>query len=182
MKGLLLLADGFEDSEGLTTRDILTRAGIEVVTSSIKTSKDVTSSFGIHLLSDITINEVNPSEYDFIVLPGGGKGTTNLKASKDVDRIIDIFVSQNKLIAAICAAPSLLGRKGLLKDKHYTCFRGCNEGEGIFTGSEVEVDGNFITARSMMYSIPFALEIINKLLGKEVVNNVLIGLKGQVAK
>lgn len=182
MRGLIFLANGFEDCEALLTRDVLIRSGIEIVTSSISTSKDVTSSFNIHLSADISIDEVDSKDYDFLVLPGGGKGTMNLKESSKVDAIIDEFAHDNKLLCAICAAPSVLGRKGLLKEKRYTCFAGCQEGEGIFTGNEVEIDGNIITARSMAYSLPFALAIIGKLLGNEMIDKVLIGLKGQQVK
>lgn len=182
MKGLLLLADGFEDTEALTTRDVLTRGGIEIITCSINHSFEVTSSFGVKVQADSLIEEENESSYDFLVLPGGGRGTANLFASEQVHQKIAEFVNANKLICAICAAPSILTRLGYMVGKRYTCFAGVPNGEGIFTGNEVEIDGNFITARSMMYSIPFALAIIGKLIGSEAVDKVLVGLKGQIAK
>ena len=87
------------------------------------------------------------------------------------------------MLCAICAAPSIYGKLGYFKDVKFTCFAGFNQGyEGNFTGEEVEVDGNFITARSMMYSVKFALAIIEKLLGTEAKEKVLIGLMGQVEK
>ncbi len=184
MKGLLLLADGFEDTEALTTRDVLIRAGIEVVTASINESRQVTSSFGITLLADHPLELVGDLySYDFLVLPGGGRGTQNLRESKPVRNLIKTFYEHNKLICAICAAPSILGEMGYLADCKYTCFAGFNKGiKGEFTANEVEVDGNIITARSMHYSVDFALAIIEKLLGKETKEKVLRGLNGLDAK
>ncbi len=180
MRGLILLADGFEDTEALTTRDVLLRGGIEIVTSSLSTNRQVVSSFGLTLLSDISFPQIgDPFQYDFIVLPGGGRGTQNLKNNAQVKSLVTTFYENNKLICAICAAPSILGELGFLRDVRYTCFAGFNEGiEGNFTANEVEVDGNIITARSMHYSVDFALAIIEKLLGKEHKEKVLKGLNG----
>jgi len=183
MNGILLLADGFEDSEGLSTRDVLIRSGLNIVTASISSTRQVNSSFGISLFADCLISQINPQDFDFIILPGGGKGTRNLASSKAVESLILDFYHLDKLLCAICAAPSIYGKLGLLKDKKYTCFAGFNKGvEGNFTGEEVEVDENLITARSMMYSIPFALAIIEKLLGKEAKDHVMVGLMGKEEK
>lgn len=184
MRGLLLLADGFEDTEALTTRDVLTRAGIEVTTASISDYQQVQSSFGVEVLADALLKLIfDITPYDFLVLPGGGRGTANLEASPIVQNCIDKFIKYDKYVCAICAAPSILGHRGYLKSKKYTCFAGCEEGiDGIFTGNEVEKDGKFITARSMMYSVPFALTIIKELLGEQVAQKVEIGLKGQHKK
>ena len=184
MRGLMLLADGFEDTEALTTRDVLLRAGIEVTTASISDSLQVESSFGVEVLADALLKLIfDTTPYDFLVLPGGGRGTKNLENSDLVSIYIDKFVKSNKLVCAICAAPSILGHLGYLSGLRYTCFAGFNEGiDGIFTGNEVEHDHQFITARSMAYSIPFALEIIRTLLGGKNVSQVLIGLQGQTRK
>ncbi len=184
MKGLLILADGFEDTEALTTRDVLTRAGIEVTTCSITDRLEVESSFGVHVLADALLKLVFDCEpFDFIILPGGGRGTRNLSECQFLKQYLDYFVEKNKLVCAICAAPSILGKYNYLKNRKFTCFAGFNAGiNGNFTGNEVERDGNIITARSMQYSIPFALEIIDYLLGSEVKEKVLIGLQGKVAK
>lgn len=184
MRGLLLLADGFEDTEALTTRDVLIRAGIEITTASITDRLEVESSFGVHVLADALLKLIfDTTPYDFLVLPGGGRGTRNLAESNLVAFYIDRFVKANKLVCAICAAPSILGKLGYLKNEKYTCFAGCNEGfAGDFTGNEIEVSGNFITARSMKYSIPFALTIIERLLGKEAAQKVDIGLVGKTPK
>lgn len=180
MRGLLLLADGFEDTEALTTRDVLTRAGIEITTASISDYLEVESSFGIHVLADALLKLIfDTTPYDLLILPGGGRGTRNLSESILVPQYIEKFYRANKLVCAICAAPSILGKLGYLKNKKYTCFAGFNEGiDGIFTGNEVEVSDNIITARSMKYSIDFTLTIVEKLLGKQQRDRVEAGLKG----
>lgn len=182
MQGLMLLANGFEDTEALTTRDILSRAGIKVVTSSIDDKTNVISSFGLNVKTDISLKKIKENEYDFLILPGGGVGTKNLKESEEVSKLVLSFYNKYKLIGAICAAPSVLGRLGLLKDKRYTCYAGCNEGEGILTNHEMDVFGNIITARSMLYTIPFALAIVEKLVGKEIANKVYQGIEGLTCK
>ena len=179
MKALMLLTNGFEDTEGLTTRDVLIRGGMEVVTASITSQREVISSFGVHLLADTTIDQVSSKDFELIILPGGGRGTMNLMQSEAAHKLILSFHQEGKLLCAICAAPMVFGHLGLLKGKRYTCFAGCNKGiDGIFTASEVEVEYDFVTARSMNYSIPFALAILEKLLGKDIKEKVLKGLKG----
>ena len=180
----MILADGFEDTEALTTRDVLMRAGFEVKTCSITDRLEVESGFGLHVLADALLKLMFDLEpYDFIILPGGGRGTKNLKECEFLKAYLDYFLLHNKLICAICAAPSVLGQYGYLENKKYTCFAGFNAGIlGNFTGNEIERDGNIITARSMKYSIPFALEIIDYLVGPEAKEKVLEGLKGQTAK
>jgi len=184
MRGLMILADGFEDTEALTTRDVLMRAGFEVKTCSITDRLEVESSFGVHVLADALLKLMFDLEpYDFIILPGGGRGTKNLKECEFLKAYLDYFNLHNKLICAVCAAPSVLGMYGYLDNKKFTCFAGFNAGiPGDFTGKEVERDGNIITARSMKYSIPFALEIIDYLVGPEVKEKVLEGLCGLTEK
>ena len=180
MKGLLVLANGFEDVEALAPRDLLNRAGVEMITTSITDERLVTTSHGVKLFTDKIISEIEEKDYDFIILPGGGRGTQNLLKSDDVNRLLLEFNSHHKLIAAICAAPMVLGKLGLLRNKRYTCFAGCNEGlDGVFTGSEVEHDDNIITGRSMLYSVPFGLEIIKTLLGDEIKQKIYKQIEGK---
>ncbi|MCF0118069.1 MAG: DJ-1/PfpI family protein [Bacilli bacterium] len=182
MKGLLLLADGFEDTEALTTRDVLLRAGFEIITCSIKQERAVTSSFGVEVMADSSSQYTDPMEFDFLILPGGGTGVRNLAASHYTTMAINNFISHNRYVFAICAAPSLLGRLGHLKDKNFTCFPGFEVGFGgnYIDDQGVVVDGNIITARSMYYSIDFALEITRLLKNDndETMNRVLDGIKG----
>ena len=95
-------------------------------------------------------------------------GHANLDSFFEMSAILDYFVESQKLICAICAAPKILGHRGLLKDKSFTCFKGCESGlDGAYTGSISEIDGNIITGRSVYYTSEFALNIVEKLLGKE---------------
>ncbi len=178
MKGLMLLANGFEDNEALTVRDVLLRAGIEITTASIDEEISVISSHKLKVFADELLKNLDLDNFTFLILPGGGKGTANLKMSSLVSKTVLDFATKNKLICAICAAPGVLGRLGLLKGKNYTCFPNCEDGEGNNTNKEVEIDSNFITARSMFYSIDFALAIIEKLLGKEKKEEIIKQIKG----
>lgn len=177
-KVLLVLADGFEDSEGLTTRDVLIRSGIEVTTCGIKSDPQIQSSFGLILNTDTTIFDINEiNDYDAIILPGGKRGVDNLNKCQLLHKYLLQFNQEHRLLAAICAAPGLLGRLGILKNKTFTCYSGFEIGyAGKYTGSELEIDDNIITARSMMYSVPFGLEIIKYLLGDEIKDNVYKGV------
>ena len=169
MTGLLLLANGFEDSEALTTRDVLLRAGIKIVTASISENLDVVSSHHLTVKADLLLNDIKDiNNYDFIILPGGGLGVNNLIVSENVLNIVLEFNKTKKLIAAICAAPTILGKLGLLKGRKYTCFKGCEVGlEGNYQGTPTCVIDNIITARSMYYSVDFALEIIKFLFNED---------------
>ena len=176
-KVLMLIADGVEDSEALTTRDILVRAGITVVTKSIMGRYEVMSSHGVMFNCDV-YKYLPLSDFDGIVLPGGGRGTQNLDAYKEMDEYLEHFAKEHKLLAAICAAPMVLGHRGYLKGKKFTCFKGCEEGlDGIYTGKEVERDDNIITGRSMYFSADFGLEIVKYLLDDEVALKVEKAIK-----
>ena len=180
MNALILLADGFEDTEALTTRDILIRGGVNVLTATIKPDLVVESSFGITMYANKSILQINNLEtFDCLILPGGGRGTQNLKNTQEVASIIKNFVDRDKLVCAICAAPSVLGDLGYLDGRKYTCYAGFNYNpKAIYTGADVEVDGNFITGRSMKYSIKFGLTILEELMNKEIRERVEIGIEG----
>ena len=175
----MLLADGFEDNEALTVRDVLLRAGIEIKCASIDKDLKVVSNHNLTVFADELLENLDFSNFSFLILPGGGRGTANLKMSSLVSKTVLDFASKNKLICAICAAPGVLGRLGLLKDKNYTCFPNCEDGEGYNSNKEIEIDGNFLTARSMYYSIDFALAIIEKLLGKGKREEILRQIQGK---
>ena len=166
-KGVLLfLADGFEECEGLIVVDILRRAGISVTTASIMGREQVVSSHQIKIAADVLAEQVDPAQFDAVVLPGGIPGTPNLKACPLVTDTCRSFFKSGKLVAAICAAPSILGALGLLQGKRATVYPGM---EDTLAGAEhapgeVVVDGNLITSRSMGTAIPFALTIAAYLL------------------
>ena len=169
MKLLMLFADGFEDVEAVATRDVLVRAGIEVVDARIKEDETVISSHKMYFNHFKRLSEVNFADFSGIILPGGSRGVNNLLNSDEVIKTVKEFANSNKLVCAICAAPMVLDKAGILENKRFTCYPSCEVGlKGIYTGEEVVVLDRMITARSMLYSIPFGLAIIEKLLGKEV--------------
>ena len=166
----VFLADGFEEIEALCPVDIMRRAGISVVTVGIS-KKEIVGSHNITVLSDITDTELSFNEnIDLIFLPGGMPGTKNLDASPAVHRMIDLALDQNAYIAAICAAPMILGKRGLLNGKNAVCYPGFEEylkGANIPFDKNVVLDGKIITARGMGVATEFGLALTEILCNKE---------------
>lgn len=165
----IFLADGFEEIEGLTVVDILRRAGMEAEMISIMGRKEICGSHKIAVQADALYEDVDFAELDGVVLPGGMPGTTNLGAHAGVNETIKSFAADGKLVAAVCAAPSVLGQAGLLQGKKATCYPGY---EDKLTGAEVIYEevaeaGNIITSRGMGTTIAFALHITAYLTGEE---------------
>ncbi len=157
----VFLADGFEEIEALTVVDILRRADIETITVSVMGKKRVTGSHDIPVEADTVIEDLDFDTLEMIVLPGGKNGTKNLENTKLLtDRILE-FDRAGRKISAICAAPGILGRLGILKGRKACCYPGCEEdswGASILTDKTVK-DGHILTSRGMGTSIAFALEI-----------------------
>lgn len=165
----LFLADGFEIIEALAPADMLKRAKIDVKTVGV-TGKTVRSSANICVSADITVDEINLDEnLEAVILPGGMPGTLNLENCPKVQEAIDFATVNNLLICAICAAPSILGHKDLLKDRYATAFPGFEKDlSGAKLSDEyVVTDGNIITARGAGVSIDFGLEIVKYLRGDD---------------
>jgi 4-methyl-5(b-hydroxyethyl)-thiazole monophosphate biosynthesis len=160
------LADGFEDIEALTVVDILRRAGIKVDTVGVVGTVIVSRS-DVRVFADKKISDINADDYDAIVLPGGTQGVQNLSRSSRLIEILKDFNKKGKLIAAICAAPSVLAKIGLLDDKKATIFPGMEKELPKPRAERVVVDGNIITSQAPGTAIEFALAIVGKLLGKE---------------
>ncbi len=179
IKGLMILADGFEQVEALATSDVIERSHeIAIDLVSLNETKEVVSSHKTHLLLSKSLSEIDPKEYDFLVLPGGKMGMENLKNSAKVQQIVLSFHENGKLISAICASPSIFGSLGLLKGKKYTCFPGFESSDGEYLNASAIKDGKMITGHSMAYSIEFGLEIVNYFLGKEAVKRIKDGIEG----
>ncbi|MGN0679779.1 MAG: DJ-1 family glyoxalase III [Oscillospiraceae bacterium] len=165
----VFMADGFEETEAIAPIDMLRRAGCDVVTVGIK-NDGVRSSHGVPVLCDITDMQVELDErLEMIVLPGGMPGTLNIEANPVVQSAIDYCVSKNIPIGAICAAPSILGKKGLLDGKEAICFPGF---EKYLVGAKlsdkkVVTDGIFTTAAGAGVAVQFGLELVRVLKGKE---------------
>ncbi len=168
-KVCVFLADGFEEIEGLTVVDILRRAGVETETVSVMGRKQINGSHGIRVEADKLFEEADVADADMLVLPGGMPGTLNLKAHEGLKEQIIAFDRAGKNIAAICAAPSVLGALGLLKGKKacaYPSFEDQLDCAEVLQVPEV-TDGNITTGRGMGAAIPFALELTAILCGKE---------------
>ena len=163
------IANGFEEIEALTPVDCLRRCEVDVLTVGIG-SCIIRGSHGIAVVTDTDDGMFTPSEdIDMIILPGGMPGTLNLEANKCVQSTIDYCVEHNIPIVAICAAPSILGHKGLLEGKKAVCYPGF---ESELKGAEVAdcrvvTDGNIITAKGMGAALEFSYAIIEKLISKE---------------
>ena len=170
----IFMADGCEEIEGLTVVDIVRRAGIDITTISISDKKEVAGAHGITFLADAKKDEVDFSTLDGIVLPGGMPGTINLGADETVDKVIREFAAGGKMVAAICAAPSVLGQAGLLNGKHATSYPGFEPKlTGAVTSEDPVVqDGNVITSRGMGTAIAFALEIVSYFTDKKTADKL----------
>lgn len=168
-KVCVFTADGLEEIEGLTVVDLLRRAGAEVQMVSISNTKTITGSHNIVLKADALFEEVNYEETELLVLPGGMPGTRYLGEHEGLCRLLQEFAEKGKKVAAICAAPSVLGKLGILKGKHAVCYPGFEEElTGAQVGTEEVVrDGNVTTSRGLGTAIPFALELISQLYGEE---------------
>lgn len=163
----MLLTDGFEDIEALETLDILRRAELITKTVGIK-EKNVTSSHNVTVISDIMLDEISLSDLDMLILPGG-PGHTAFNDSEKVQELIKFADANNKYICAICAAPSVIGKLGLLNGKKFTCFPGYEDKctGGIYTASKAETDDKIITARGAGCASDFGFAIVELLKGKE---------------
>ena len=166
-KVYVFLATGFEEIEALTPVDILRRAGITVDVVSVTGSEIVTGARGINVKADVLFENMDKDAADVLVLPGGMPGTLNLHAYKPLMELVDKYNSAGKRIAAICAAPTIFGKEGLLKGKKATCYPGM---EKDLLGADVQkesvvTDGNITTSRGMGTALDFSLELLKLLSG-----------------
>ncbi len=176
----LFLADGFEEIEALTPVDLLRRAGVPVVTVGV-TGKIVTGAHGIAVTADVTADEAQRMLADgdtpaMVILPGGMPGASNLDASPLVDTFLAAAVEADAYIAAICAAPMILGKRGLLNGKAAVCYPGFEE---YLTGARLQEkgcncawDGKIITAQAMGAATEFALTLTEALKGESTANKL----------
>ena len=170
----VFLANGFEEMEALAPVDLLRRAGVEVFTVGVG-SDMIVSSHNIPVKTDTTVDKiVLNDELEMIVLPGGMPGTLNLEASPDVLGAVDYCADNNRYIAAICAAPSIIGHKGLLDGRYATCFPGYEKDlkGAIHSARLVAVDGKFITAKGGTNAVGYLMQKEIDFLGNAVENPV----------
>lgn len=170
----IFFADGCEEIEGLAVVDICRRADLEIETISIMGKDMVTGSHKIQFQTDTVFEQVDFDALDGVILPGGMPGTLNLGEHEGVNRVIRDYAGKGKMVAAICAAPSVLGAAGILEGKHAVCHPGFEEKlTGADVGFEnVAVDHNIITSRGMGTAFDFGLAIVGYFKEEAVVEDV----------
>lgn len=169
----MLLGTGFEETEAVAPLDLLRRAGIAVMTVGIN-GKTVYGGHGIGIEADITLGEMDLTDMDMIVLPGGLGGVASVRASKEAMEALRFAWDNGKFVAAICAGPTVLADLGITAGKNATCYPGCESGMGsasILTEACVR-DGKLITGTSAGCAIPFGLGLIAALKGQEAADAV----------
>ena len=175
-KAYMFISDGFEEVEGLMTVDLLRRAGIDTIMVSIQKDKRILGSNQIRLEADCLFEETDLSDADLLILPGGMPGTKHLDLHEGVRNAVVKQAEAGKLVAAICAAPSVLAHLGLLKGKKAACFPDfraeLKEGGAEVSEEKVVWDGNLITARGLGAATEFGLTLIEVLQGKEAADQI----------
>ncbi len=165
----VFLADGFEEIEALTVVDLLRRAQLEVVTVSIQEKTQVMGSHRIPVTADALFSRTDCSQGDLLVLPGGAVGTQNLEKCRPLLDLVKAYAAQDRKIAAICAAPTILARLRLLDDRKATCYPSMMEElvNARKTTEAVAVDKNITTSRGLGTAVDFSLELIAQLISPE---------------
>ena len=182
MKGLVIVGDYFEDTELIATIDVLLRHGEKIDIVSMMNRKNVTSKCGIPMNLVACVEDVNLDDYDFLFVPGGPGSFQILANMPKTSEVINHFVESNKLVASICAAPMLVGRLGHFKERSYTVYPGFEKdivGGTYLQEKGIVRDGNFITGRSMYYSIPMGLAIVEFFYGSEESKKLEIALQAR---
>ncbi len=175
----VFLAPGFEECEALITVDLLRRAGIETLMISLCNTNEVTGSHGITVKCDQWICDVQDKLFDCIIMPGGMPGTTHLMESQAITHITLAHHQNKKLLAAICAAPSVFGVLHLLENKKATCFPGFEDNlkNAVILSDKVVQDENIITAKGLGAAYEFSHAIISYLLDQQAADKVLAAIQ-----
>ena len=179
-KAVVFFAEGTEECEALLVVDLLRRAKVEVLVASASGSREILSSHKVHITADALAEEVDYSDVDLVVLPGGIPGVPNLKADATVRKVCTEFAAAGKVVAAICAAPSVLAAFGILQGKKATVYPGMEDkltaAGAEYTGLPITLDGNIITGEALGAAIPFALALASRLAGQQASNAVKQGI------
>jgi 4-methyl-5(b-hydroxyethyl)-thiazole monophosphate biosynthesis len=167
-KVFIFLAEGFEETEAVATMDVLYRGGLDVISVSISTKKEVTGAHGISVVADRLFAETDFSDGSMLVLPGGMPGATNLNAHDGVKSLLKQYVNEGKYVAAICAAPLVLGGLGLLQGRRATSYPGFENTliGATFQENPVVRDRNILTSRGPGLALHFGLAILETLQGE----------------
>ncbi len=172
----VFLTTGFEEIEALATVDVLRRAELDVKTVSLTGNKQVEGAHRIPVTADVLFEQADFSTAEVLVVPGG---TIKFNEHEAMKTVLHDFAQKGGKVAAICAAPAVLGGLGLLNGKNATCYPGYEHyltGATLQTGKAVVVDGNITTGRGPGLTIEFALQLVEELVGKEKRNNVAAAL------
>ena len=172
----LFLTTGFEEIEALGTLDILRRAELDVKSVSLTDSKQVMSSHKVFVVADLMFDQVDFSQAEMLVLPGG---TPKFNEHENMKKELLVFANKGEKVAAICASPMVLGGLGLLEGKSATAYPGFEQylkGATLQTDKAVVIDGNITTGRGPGLTIDFALSLVEQLAGKEKRDEVAAGL------
>lgn len=177
-KAYIFLATGFEETEAITTADILCRGGIETYLVSIYSDTKVIGAHGIEIEAHKKLSKIDFSDADALILPGGQPGSNNLNECKPLRKALLNHYQLGKLVAAICAAPLVLGELEILDGRRATCYPGFESylKGAILTKGDTVTDGNIITGRGPGLTIPFGAEILKSLEGEEKATEVLKGM------
>ena len=178
MKVYAFMADGLEEVECLTVVDLLRRAGIETVLTSISGKEVITGAHGIKITSDVLMEEISETEEDVLFLPGGMPGTKNLAACKTLTDKLIAHNAKGGRIAAICAAPTVFGELGFLKGKKAVCYPGMEDGliGATVLTDKVVTDGNITTSRAMGTAMELGLELVRILAGADASDSLRSGI------
>lgn len=168
------IAKGSEEIEAVSVIDILRRAGLDVKVVSIMDKKEIIGAWNTNITADILFEDVDYSKGDMIILPGGGEGTEYLSEHEGLSNEIQKYYNQGKWLAAICAAPVVLSKAGVLEGKSATCYPGFEDGlSGVDVKSDrVVVDNKIITGKGPGVSFEFSLKIVEMLRGIDVANKL----------
>ncbi len=182
IKVLIPMASGCEELEAVTLINIFRRAGFEVVSAGLAGEHGlVECARGTMILPDTTLDQAITGDYDLVVLPGGQPGTDNLMRDGRVIKLVQDMQNQDRYVAAICAAPMVLGKAGVLQGKSATSYPGCLDKMGLsgvkYLEDAVVVDGKIITSRGPGTAMDFALELVEVTAGPEIRKRVESGLQ-----
>lgn len=178
-KVYIFLADGFEEVEGLTVVDLLRRAGIEISMVSVTGVKVITGSHNIKIAADQLFEETDFSDAKMLILPGGMPGTKHLGEHAKLIELLKEFNKKGIYIAAICAAPSVIGVNNILHGLRVTSYPGYEDKllGATYTGNKVEKDSNIITSKGLGTAIDFSLFIVETLLNKETADKIAASIQ-----
>lgn len=179
-KVAIFVADGTEPAEAVVPADILSRGGVDVTFVSAMPTVSVALAQGVHIEADIILDELEPSNYDLLVVPGGSEGVARLgKCQKMIDALAKFIVDSTKFVGSICAGPTILANNALLEGRRATCYPGCEDGfpAGVYqSGVDVVVDGNLITATGPGTAYAFGLALLAALKGDAASQQVASGM------